>query len=100
MYVEKCISRPHAAKRLSDQVLSHVHDIEDLVKIGESAKCCPYYASRYAVAGADMVLLPYQLLLSGNTRSACDIRLEANVVIIGKMILNYLNVFSVASPST
>ena len=43
---------------------------------------CPYYASRTAIPGAEVVTLPYPLLLQKSARDALGIKLEGNVVII------------------
>jgi len=39
-------------------------DVEELSRLGSSRASCPYYASRSALPGADLVLLPYAGLLS------------------------------------
>jgi len=43
---------------------------------------CPYYATRAAIAGAHLVVLPYQTLMHKSTREACGIEMRDNVVII------------------
>lgn len=43
---------------------------------------CPYYASRSALPGAEIITLPYPLLLQRSAREALGIKLEGNVVII------------------
>ncbi|KAA0188638.1 Regulator of telomere elongation helicase 1 [Fasciolopsis buskii] len=40
-----------------------VVDIEDLVTLGKSTRCCPYYMSRELKANADLVFMPYNYLL-------------------------------------
>lgn len=65
-----------------DRALATVPDIEDLYVLGKSLQVCPYYASRTAVANAEIVTLPYQLLLQKTARDALGIKLEGNVVII------------------
>ncbi|KAJ7329162.1 hypothetical protein JRQ81_015336 [Phrynocephalus forsythii] len=45
-------------------------------------KACPYYGSRYAVPAAQLVVLPYQMLLHEATRNASGIKLKDQVVII------------------
>ncbi|KAJ0380383.1 hypothetical protein COL26b_001500 [Colletotrichum chrysophilum] len=57
-------------------------DIEDLYHLGKKLEVCPYYASRAAIAGAEIITLPYPLLLQKNARDALGIKLEGNVVII------------------
>ncbi|XP_065868861.1 uncharacterized protein [Euphorbia lathyris] len=57
-------------------------DIEDLVKLGRSIGTCPYYASRSMVPAADLVVLPYQSLLSKSSREILGLNLKNNIVII------------------
>ncbi|XP_021244988.1 ATP-dependent DNA helicase DDX11 isoform X1 [Numida meleagris] len=67
---------------LRDEVLVEVKDIEQLVTLGRDTKACPYYGSRYAIPAAQLVVLPYQMLLHEATRSAAGIILKDQVVII------------------
>lgn len=47
-------------------------DVEELSRLGSRRGSCPYYASRAALPGADLVLLPYASLLSHvNTSNCC-----------------------------
>lgn len=57
-------------------------DIEDLVDIGRALGTCPYYGSRSIVPSADLVILPYQSLLSKSSRESLGLSLKDNVVII------------------
>lgn len=65
-----------------DNALATVPDIEDLFDLGKKLAVCPYYASRTAVPGAEIITLPYPLLLQKNARDALGIKLEGNVVIV------------------
>ncbi|KAL1837797.1 hypothetical protein VTJ49DRAFT_3384 [Mycothermus thermophilus] len=65
-----------------DAALATIPDIEDLHRIGKELQVCPYYASRTAIPAAEIVTLPYQLLLQKSAREALGIKLEGNVVII------------------
>uniref|UniRef100_A0A8D2N797 DEAD/H-box helicase 11 n=1 Tax=Zonotrichia albicollis TaxID=44394 RepID=A0A8D2N797_ZONAL len=67
---------------LRDEVLVEVKDIEQLVSLGREAKACPYYGSRFAIPAAQLVVLPYQMLLHEPTRNAAGIKLKDQVVII------------------
>ncbi|KAM5332790.1 putative ATP-dependent DNA helicase DDX11-like protein 8 isoform 3-T3 [Glossophaga mutica] len=67
---------------LRDEVLLEVKDIEQLVTLGKEAGACPYYGSRFAIPAAQVVVLPYQMLLHTATRQAAGIRLQGQVVII------------------
>ncbi|KAH9440521.1 hypothetical protein MJO29_016345 [Puccinia striiformis f. sp. tritici] len=65
-----------------DHALAQVHDIEELAELGRVQNCCPYYGSRKAVRRAQIVTLPYNLLLQNSSREALGISLEKNVVIV------------------
>ena len=67
-----------------DTALATVPDIEDLYRLGTALHVCPYYASRTAVAGAEIVTLPYPLLLQKEARAALGIELSRknSIVII------------------
>ncbi|OIW11879.1 hypothetical protein TanjilG_25792 [Lupinus angustifolius] len=57
-------------------------DIEDLASLGRTLGTCPYYGSRSMVLKADLVVLPYQSLLSKSSREALGLNLKSNIVII------------------
>ncbi|XP_021298743.1 ATP-dependent DNA helicase DDX11 isoform X2 [Herrania umbratica] len=57
-------------------------DIEDVVQLGRNIGTCPYYGSRSMITPADLVVLPYQSLLSKSSREALGLNLKNNVVII------------------
>ncbi|GAB7322946.1 hypothetical protein MBLNU13_g05482t1 [Cladosporium sp. NU13] len=65
-----------------DHALASIRDIEDLAGVGRKLGICPYYASRPAVTPAEMVTLPYPLLLQKTAREALGISLKGHVVII------------------
>ncbi|WAQ92847.1 hypothetical protein PtA15_17A329 [Puccinia triticina] len=65
-----------------DHALAQIHDIEELAELGKVRNCCPYYGSRKAVRRAQIVTLPYNLLLQHSSREALGISLEKNVVIV------------------
>ncbi|XP_015483026.2 ATP-dependent DNA helicase DDX11 isoform X3 [Parus major] len=67
---------------LRDEVLVEVKDIEQLVSLGRETRACPYYGSRFAIPAAQLVVLPYQMLLHEPTRNAAGIKLKDQVVII------------------
>lgn len=62
--------------------VNQVHDIEDLVTLGEKVKGCPYYASRALAESAEIIFLPYNYLISSEIRKASDIDLSGSIVII------------------
>ncbi|XP_054227291.1 ATP-dependent DNA helicase DDX11 isoform X35 [Homo sapiens] len=67
---------------LRDEALAEVKDMEQLLALGKEARACPYYGSRLAIPAAQLVVLPYQMLLHAATRQAAGIRLQDQVVII------------------
>ncbi|KAI1484536.1 helicase C-terminal domain-containing protein [Biscogniauxia mediterranea] len=73
------ISQTH---QFRDNALATLPDIEDLFDLGKKLHICPYYASRAAIPGAEIVTLPYPLLLQKTARDALGIKLDGNVVII------------------
>ncbi|KAK3290172.1 helicase C-terminal domain-containing protein [Chaetomium fimeti] len=84
---EKCAFMPNTenlkqAHDFRDAALATIPDIEDLHRTGKELQVCPYYASRTVIPGAEVVTLPYPLLLQKNARDALGIKLEGNVVII------------------
>uniref|UniRef100_A0A8C5L055 ATP-dependent DNA helicase DDX11 n=1 Tax=Jaculus jaculus TaxID=51337 RepID=A0A8C5L055_JACJA len=67
---------------LRDEILVEVKDMEQLVTLGKEACACPYFGSRLAIPAAQLVVLPYPMLLHAATRQAAGIRLQGQVVII------------------
>ncbi len=72
-----------AAPRGPARARVQVHDIEDLVRAGKSAKQCPYFTSRELVltGGAELVFTPYNYLLSPSIRDALGISVAGAVVV-------------------
>jgi chromosome transmission fidelity protein 1 len=58
-----------------------VHDIEDLYELGEEMSVCSYYGSRASIPLAQVIGMPYSMLLSKDTRESMGIELEGNIVI-------------------
>ncbi|KAI0764365.1 DNA repair helicase [Trametes elegans] len=67
---------------LRDQILAVPKDIEDLFLTGQASDTCPYFGARRAIPQAQLVLLPYNLLLQRTAREALGIDLTGQVVII------------------
>jgi chromosome transmission fidelity protein 1 len=65
-----------------DHALATLRDIEDMGALGKRIGICPYYASRAAIRPAEIVTLPYPLLLQKSAREALGISLKGHVVII------------------
>ena len=58
-----------------DQALSEIHSIDDLEDLGRDMKTCPYYGSRKAIKQAQLVTLPYNLILLKSARTSLGINL-------------------------
>ncbi|XP_041794600.1 ATP-dependent DNA helicase DDX11 isoform X1 [Chelmon rostratus] len=71
-----------ALQQMRDDILGTVHDIEQLLKLGRETHSCPYYSTRLAIPPAQLVVLPYQMLLHQATRRAAGVQLKGQVVII------------------
>ncbi|KAH8387488.1 hypothetical protein KR093_007325 [Drosophila rubida] len=59
-----------------------IMDIEDLVKVGQRLRMCPYYASKELVKDADITFMPYNYLLDPKARKANKIDLSNTIVIL------------------
>lgn len=55
---------------LKNMALVDIQDVEELVKSGKKLNACPYYAARSSIEDAQIVLLPYNLILHKSTREA------------------------------
>jgi chromosome transmission fidelity protein 1 len=56
-------------------------DIEEIAAQSKRMQICGYYSSRQAQEDADLLVLPYQSLLSETARSALGIDLTDKVVV-------------------
>ncbi|KAI5067198.1 hypothetical protein GOP47_0017726 [Adiantum capillus-veneris] len=59
-----------------------IHDIEDLVGIGNSVRGCAYFAARSLALDAEIVFCPYGYLLNPVIRNAMEINLDGSIVIL------------------
>lgn len=64
--------------------LIKIRDIEDLAELGRQKKVCPYYATRNVANNnwAEVISLPYQLLLQKESRESLGLDLKNSIVII------------------
>lgn len=65
-----------------DSVFTKIRDIEELPELGESIGVCPYYSVRRGISMSEIITLPYQLLLSKNSRDTLGISIKDAIVII------------------
>ncbi|XP_027330323.1 Fanconi anemia group J protein homolog isoform X2 [Abrus precatorius] len=61
---------------------NEVHDIEDLVKVGQVVKGCSYYAARSMSDDAELVFCPYSYIINPVIRAAMDVDIKGAVVIL------------------
>ncbi|KAL3514875.1 hypothetical protein ACH5RR_027592 [Cinchona calisaya] len=59
-----------------------VHDIEDLVKVGEIVKGCSYFAARSMAEEAELVFCPYNYIINPIIRRAMEVDIERAIIII------------------
>ncbi|TAQ83118.1 hypothetical protein B7494_g8557, partial [Chlorociboria aeruginascens] len=83
----KCVFLPNKETQplvntFRDHTLASIRDIEDMGALGKEIGICPYYASRAAIKQAEIVTLPYPLLLQKSAREALGLDLKGHVVII------------------
>lgn len=58
-----------------------MHDIEDLHQLGQEMSICSYYGTRESVPLAQVVAMPYSMLLSKDTRESLGIELDGSIVV-------------------
>ena len=76
------IDEPERLETFRDHALSEPKNIEDLEELGRELHTCPYYGSRRAIKEAQLVTLPYNLLLLKQARDSLGINLEEFVGIV------------------
>lgn len=75
-------ARESAIPTLALHLQAQPTDIEESAALGQAAHTCAYYASRESVASAEVVVLPYSMLLSKQTRQAVGLSLTQALVIV------------------
>jgi len=76
------MSSKESISTLALHMLAKPSDIEDLASLGEISHTCAYYASRESVKAAEVVVVPYNTLLSKQARDAVGLSLKSALVII------------------
>ncbi|KAH8825111.1 helicase C-terminal domain-containing protein [Flagelloscypha sp. PMI_526] len=85
-----------------DEILAVPKDIEDLAQAGRASGVCPYFGSRRAIPQAELITLPYNLLLQKTAREALGIDLTDQIVIIDEahnLISTLLSLSTATLPS-
>ncbi|PKA46197.1 DNA repair helicase UVH6 [Apostasia shenzhenica] len=59
-----------------------IHDIEDLVKIGQHVKGCSYFAAQSLATDAQLVFCPYSYVINPIVRRAMDVDLKGSIIIL------------------
>ncbi|PIN05265.1 RNA polymerase II transcription initiation [Handroanthus impetiginosus] len=59
-----------------------VHDIEDLVKIGQVVKGCSYFAARSMAQDAELVFCPYNYIVNPVIRDAMEVDISGSIIIL------------------
>ncbi|KAJ3591167.1 hypothetical protein NHX12_009114, partial [Muraenolepis orangiensis] len=79
----------HSVHKMRDQSvlqgalgLDRAWDIEDLVRLGQSIRACPYYAARELMQGAHIVFCPYNYLLDPLIRESMEINLLGQILVL------------------
>ena len=76
------LSSRTAVQVLALHTLTRPTDIEEASRLGQISQTCAYYASRAALTAAEVVVLPYSMLLSQATRASIGLSLKEALVII------------------
>lgn len=76
------LSSRDAVETLALYTLVHPTDIEEAARLGAASETCAYYASRVALPAAEVVTVPYNLLLSSTVRAAVGLSLKQSIVLI------------------
>ncbi|KAI9200490.1 hypothetical protein LWI28_008889 [Acer negundo] len=72
-----------------------VHDIEDLVKVGQIVRGCSYYAARSMADDAQLVFCPYNYIVNPVIRGAMEVDIKGAIVILDEaQTLSPVNSFS------
>ena len=57
-------------------------DLEDIAKLGNRFKRCPYYGTREIMTDSDFIAIPYNLLLQKSSREAIGLDLRDSIIIV------------------
>jgi chromosome transmission fidelity protein 1 len=71
-----------AIPTLALHMLAQPSDIEDLAGLGEKSRICSYYSSREALKAAEVVVVPYNTLLSKPARESIGLSLKMSLIIV------------------
>lgn len=84
--LKKFVRQPCGSTRVPGTEYEHKdyisYDVEDLVKEGRELGSCPYNAANELVAEAELIVSPYNYIISESIRSSRHINLENDIVVI------------------
>ena len=69
----------------TDHLYVKINDIEDVNHLGKKLITCPYYGTRKSMNLAEVVTMPYSMLVQESTRDAIGLDLKGNVIIIDEV---------------
>ncbi|KAL7465636.1 hypothetical protein ACHAXS_005949 [Conticribra weissflogii] len=76
------LSSPESVATLALHSLVRPSDIEDMASLGRASHACSYYASREAIAAAEVVALPYNTLLSPEARKSIGLSIKNALIVV------------------
>jgi len=76
------LASSEATSTLALHSLVRPTDIEDVAKLGKASHSCSYYASREALAAAEVVVVPYNTLLSQQARQSVGLSIKNSLIVI------------------
>jgi chromosome transmission fidelity protein 1 len=76
------MSSSEAISTLALHSLVRPSDVEDMARFGKASHSCSYFASRHALAAAEVVVVPYNILLSPQARHSVGLSIKNSLVII------------------
>lgn len=62
-------------------LMADIKDIEDTAELGKRIGSCSYYGTRGSLESAEIITLPYNLMLMKSAREALGIDIKNNIVI-------------------
>lgn len=79
-----CYLQNRVERMLLERAIQELNivDVEDIVKLGQKHKFCPYYMTRELKKQADIIFLPYNYLLDPKARRAHKLELKNCVIIL------------------
>ena len=77
-----CMFKQTNMQQLREEILANVQDIEEIVTKGKNLNACPYFTTRMSISQAEIIVLPYQILLHKGTRESFGLDLKDSVVIV------------------